>query len=257
MIYGQPLLQTTPAQVDPIKRALDYLYQLGLTHLEDKAQLGVHIYNPYHNLTHELLVVYHSLTAYWYAHGGYDRYDNERHQEASELAIAALFHDHNHSGGSLTDDLNIDLALAFVRTFPDMQPVEPETLNSRYERVSTLIRSTMFLDGKFPNDPESFSAQCLRDADLCSIYTTQGQLLLMELPREMGGPAAYKVHKAGRQVFFAKNKEFLKSAQMYTAYGKLMQDFHLDRACQDFEDLVGRATSDNYVPAHSKWMSQQ
>jgi hypothetical protein len=253
MIYGQPLLLPSPAGIDPIGGALEYLSDLGISSLLPKARLGVHVHNPYHNLNHELLVVYHAMTAYWRTHGGFS---HDRFDEALELAIAALFHDHDHSGGKTQDDTNIERALAFVCTLPMLQSPNEKQISRKLDTVCGMIRKTMFMNGAFPIEPTSFRQQCLRDADLCSIYTTQGQLLLMELPREMGKPAVYRMGKGERAQFLTKNKVFLQSCQMYTDYGKLMQEFHLDRACEEFEDLVERAVSDNYVPGHTKWLAQ-
>src|ERR1700722_12268320 len=115
MIYSQPLLSPSPFEIDPIKEALTYLEDLGLTSLLGIAKTGVHVTNPYHNLTHELLVVYHAMIAYHSLN--YATHDSMGTWR--ELAVAALFHDHDHSGGKHKDYDNIQRAIIRVAILPD------------------------------------------------------------------------------------------------------------------------------------------
>lgn len=234
-----PYVQSAPTsyEVNPITEALNYLEELDLLNLVDLAKIGVHVTNPYHNLTHELLVVYHAMTAYYHRCGG-KLSASASIEELRILAIAALFHDHDHSGGKTTDDLNIERAIARVSTLPILSSIGLAKSVDHITDVCSLIRKTEFTNGGFPFEPMNFSAKCLRDADLCMIYTTQGRQLLMELPREHAGVCVYRVDTQQRRQFLIKNKEFLQSCPMYTEYGQLMKEFHLERSCEDLEDLV-------------------
>jgi len=249
MIDNNPLLQSSPYGVDSIKEALAYINLSDSPHLVNLAKIGVHVTNPYHNLTHELLVVYHALTAYYHSLPRGSLSDRQR-EKANYLVIAALFHDHNHSGGKTSDFENVERAISYVSNLPNLFPATKDI-------ISDLIRKTEFTDGKFPHKPIMFVEQCLRDADLCMIYTSQGRQLLMELPREIdGGLSLYRRNPEARKSFLKKNKQFLESCEMFTEYGKLMKEFHLDRACQDLEDLVNYAVSANFVPGHTRWINE-
>jgi hypothetical protein len=218
-------------EITPIDQAIVYLQDLDLMDYFELAHIGVHLQNPYHNLNHELLVVYHAMTAFYHASGG-KSYAPASVGRSQELALAALFHDHDHSGGKTTDDKNIERAVARVMTLPKIPVVTKE-------QVCSMIRKTEFVYGGFPLAPEGLREECLRDADLCMIYTPQGRKLLMELPRELdGGQSLYRRNVSARLEFYANNRKFLESCTMYTEYGQMMKDFHLDRACQDFERAV-------------------
>jgi hypothetical protein len=236
-------------EITPIDQAIVYLQDLDLMDYFELAHIGVYLQNPYHNLNHELLVVYHAMTAFYHAYGGLANIVNGR-ESASELAIAALFHDHDHSGGKTTDDKNINRALARITSLHTQQGLAlPEDVKTR---IRYMIRKTMFMDGTFPNEPDRLREECLRDADLCMIYTSQGRKLLMELPRELdGGHSLYHRNVSARLEFYANSRKFLESCQMYTEYGQMMKDFHLDRACQDFERAVEYLADHPYSGVHS------
>jgi hypothetical protein len=249
MIDNNPLLQVSPSSINPIEEVLSYQFlgQLDLDDLFAPAKVGLHIYNPYHCLTHELLVAYHALSAYDYGTPG-TLTENQK-LEKRRLALAAMFHDHNHSGGKTSDSANVDRAIKRIESLPGLS--EDARL-----MISIMILKTEFSNGKFPYAPESFPEKCLRDADLCMIYTNEGRKLLMELPREIdGGPSLYRRNKQYIKEWFAKNRAFLESCEMFTEYGQLMKEFHLARACQDFEDLVNYAVSANYIASNSNWIS--
>lgn len=201
------------------------------------AECGLHAHNPYHNLTHELSVVYYAYTAYV----------NEPHanetqirgaSDVYDLLIAALFHDHNHSGGKELDPENIQRAIAFVNG-PEFNKNAPYTTglgwdNGRKIRITDIIRVTMFRDGEFPMSPATLAQSCIRDADLMSIYTHEGRALLVGLFRELGKDII-NCSEAQQKVMLENNYEFLNKAKMFTQYGKLMQKYHLDQACEDFQ----------------------
>jgi len=249
MIDNNPLLQPSPLQINPVNEALGYIDVLGLSSFVPHAKVGLHIYCPYHCLTHELLVVYHALQAYFYEFGRSKLVDARR-MEARYLALASLFHDHDHSGGKTLDVQNIKRAQVQI------SKIAPD-LDTKHT-VNNLIAKTEFTNGKFVHAPTTFIERCLRDADLCMIYTNEGRKLLMELPREIdGGPSLYRRGIKERTEWFAKNRAFLESCEMFTEYGQLMKEFHLERACQDFEDLVNYAVSANYIASNSKCISAE
>src|ERR1700682_2888702 len=117
MIDNNPLLQVSPLRINPVDEALNMIQSLSLSKYIEYAKDGLHIFAPYHNLTHELLVVYHSVSAYRHYHCS-DLHETKR-VELQLLALAALFHDHNHSAGTTKDDANIERALKRVNNLPN------------------------------------------------------------------------------------------------------------------------------------------
>lgn len=190
-------------------------------------QTGTHLANPYHNQTHILQVVYWAAACYFNESSGRDSLlpecelreaEEARQFDIETLLIAAAFHDHNHSGGKLTDDLNIKRALKFVET--------NLLYHGKTDAIFSLISCTEFVNGKFTREPYDLLSRCLRDADLMAIYSHEGRELLLGLHSEMN------LQDLNRHMFAKRNYEFLSKAPMYTELGNFYKDNYL-KACAD------------------------
>lgn len=203
------------------------------------ARAGSHNHNPYHNTLHELQHVYWSNACFL----------NSRHSKSCQkleasfsskslmweesvktLCLASMFHDHNHSGGNQNDQINIDRAVKFVKShFVDL-PRDTERL----------IRVTQFTNGTFTHPPTDYLEECMRDADLMSIYSREGRRLLFGLFEELGGKSLDKMTDQEVGNAIKRNREFLKSAEMYTDFGRMMKNEHLEKALTKFEDQLAK-----------------
>ena len=194
------------------------------------ASCGTHMHNPYHNLDHELSVVY-------YAHAAYmNEPDSEFTSRNTSLdhrvlLLAALFHDHNHSGGKTHDWDNIQRTLQFVDGSEFHRILSLES--SEVTKIKDIIRCTQFFEGQFTYTPDNLCQQAIRDADLMMIYSMEGHDLLDGLFVEMGKPLSGYDDKAVSEAL-ARNASFLRDSKMYTQYGQWMKEFHLESALRSF-----------------------
>lgn len=184
---------------------------------------GSHNFNPYHNTLHELQHVYWSMACFGNATEDVPKGD----PEVNALLIASLFHDHNHSGGRLTDDLNVERARAFVQIELDGNA-----------QTDALIAVTQFVDGKFPVEPTNLAEQCMRDADLMSIYSREGQNLLLGLFEEMSGREFGTFTDSEVEDAVNKTETFLKAQTMYTEHGRRMFQDHFPNAMERFRKFA-------------------
>jgi hypothetical protein len=200
------------------------------------AQSGFHKLNPYHNLDHELAVVYYSNACYVNEAGatGETSLSADPSLRKRELAIAALFHDHNHSGGRTNDLLNVKRAIDFINSDEFRRVISDGYSPARIEAT---ISCTTFHEGVFTYVPRSFVQKCIRDADLMSIYTEEGRTLLVGLFKEMGTNLLSLDSDAITKKLEA-NYQFLDKAKMYTQYGEYMKSFFLRDACDKFAQQV-------------------
>jgi hypothetical protein len=209
------------------------------------ARTGTHILNPYHNLEHELGVVYWSyacaINSSAYDDGSLVLAPSLRDNELQALIGAALFHDHNHSGGLVTDDINVKRASEFVSSNATYQLFGS---SFSYSILRPNIEVTEFLNGKFTRAPKTFAQRCIRDADLMSIYTVEGRNLLVNLFEEL--KIDIKDEKQ-RAVALVKNAEFLRSAEMFTSFGRAMKEQHLERSIRLFNDMVNGYFAQPYI----------
>jgi hypothetical protein len=201
-------------------------HYFGLDEVMHLAQSGSHNLNPYHNLVHELQHVFWSNACAANSNGPGE--DECAHRD---LALASLFHDHNHSGGARLDSVNILRAVEFVKVhFP--------TVTLKACDVIGLIEVTEFLDGKWTHEPKTFEEKCMRDADLMSIYTREGRRLLVGLMEELGTPITHHMKKDEITDLLFRHAEFLWKAEMFTSFGKQIKADHLERSLKDFERIV-------------------
>lgn len=197
--------------------------------LIDLALAGFHNNNPYHNVTHELQAVYYSNAAYLHS-------DEYNQSDAKLLSIAALFHDHNHSGGMYKDDVNIEVALDAVNRLMNSWVCTDYMSDTQLETVCDIIRCTTYMNGRFPIEPKNILERCMRDADLCSIYSPEGQQLLHGLPVELNvaNPKIKPLHSMETREeideYLKHNADFLRLAPMYTDYGNRLKEYQLESA---------------------------
>lgn len=197
------------------------------------ARTGNHHLNPYHNLIHELGSVYWAYSCFVNSevHGDDVMTISEQEFLVPKLIMAALFHDHNHSGGRESDKVNVTRAIEFLLTKFGHQNLI-DHFGARWSEIRGAIDSTLFIDGEFPVEPKTFLSKCLRDADLMSIYSNEGRNLLVGLLDELGTPvhSAEDVDKA-----VAMTSQFLKGATMYTTFGQYMKTHYLDQSLDLFK----------------------
>lgn len=184
------------------------------------ASSGSHVMNAYHNLHHELSCVY-------WAHACAVN-SSKRDFDLKALLLGPLFHDHNHSGGRLSDFENVERALDFWKT-----RMWAKVENEVFDAVIKIISCTEFTDGKFPIEPVTFEAQCMRDADLMSIYSYEGRELLICLAHEMG----FNLINDDEE-FLEKSNTFLKGARMFTEHGHYMHSTFLSDCLELLEVQV-------------------
>jgi hypothetical protein len=188
------------------------------------ANSGSHNLNPYHNTLHELQNVYYSWSCYVNESAG-----DRSGPGIQELIPGSLFHDHNHSGGILRDDLNVKRAVEFAARELSLKPP-----------VLRIIECTQFVDGKFPIEPTNLAERCIRDADLMTIYSQEGFRLTLGLFEEMSGKPISKFTEGELMSAIKRTEEFLMAQTMYTDHGNRMRDEHLVRQLRKFGDYAGR-----------------
>jgi hypothetical protein len=214
------------ADVVPSEQALSILANV-TTFSSEKllllARSGSHNLNAYHNTLHELQNCYYSWSCYINDSG------DKTGPDASELLKASLFHDHNHSGGILRDDLNVARATAFAGREVGLK-----------DASLRIIHCTQFVDGKFPIEPTNLAERCIRDADLMTIYSQEGFRLTIGLFEEMSRKRLCDFTEAEVRETLGKNENFLWAQTMYTDHGNRTRDEHLLKQLQRFEDYAWR-----------------
>jgi hypothetical protein len=177
--------------------------------------------NPYHNLDHE-------LTAVYFAHCC-SLYPKLTYTSKVELYLAALFHDHNHSGGKTSDKENVERALNFIDGSAFRDTIAP-IQNVNLDAIKGIIRCTEYTDGKFPVEPTTRAERCMRDADLMSIYQSYPGEVICGLFAEFGIPyGLVRAAAPNGDSPLERNKTFLREAPMFTEHGYRMKDYHLER----------------------------
>jgi hypothetical protein len=215
-------------EVTPSEQAYIVLENV-LTFSRDKLLLlapsGSHNLNPYHNTLHELQNLYYSWACYVNQSAG-----DRGGPGVQDLVQAALFHDHNHSGGFFSDDRkNIARAVEFAE----------RELNLK-EPVLRIIECTQFVNGEFPVEPTNLAEKCIRDADLMTIYSNEGFRLMLGLFEEMSKKPLSGLSESEVTAALEKTGDFLTAQTMYTDHGNRMRNEHLCGQLRKFEDYVWR-----------------
>lgn len=189
------------------------------------ARSGSHEQNPYHNTVHELQHLFWS----WACFINSVPTPGEHVDAIHDIALASLFHDHNHSGGRSSDLINIGRAVNFASRQLDAA-----------ERVIRLIEVTTFDQGVFPIEPTTYGQKCMRDADLMSIYSDEGRRLLKGLFQEMSGKHLADTTEDELREALSRNENFLFKQELFTLHGNRMRDEHLLSSLKKFEEYMWR-----------------
>ena len=158
-------------------------------------------FNPYHNINHNLTVLYFSYYA--------AKLEDLNKDETKELLIAALFHDYDHSGGKTTDDKNIEKAKDGVTAFIKKDKVDVDIQN-----IFDIMDATEF---PYKKDTKDLSTQqkIIRDADLMQLFEDNRiQCNILGLQNETG--RTLKGHLKAQ-------KEFIDGVKFETKAGKLLK----------------------------------
>jgi hypothetical protein len=205
------------------------------------ANTGTHVLNGYHNLDHELSVVYWSYacainsTAIPAPVAGTEVEGSGELDDIQlkELIVNGLFHDHNHSGGMLPDVQNIARAHEILVSkyvydlIIDWGP--------KFTRMHANLNCTEFTGLVFPVKPVTFAQKCARDADVMTIYSQEGRESLIglfdELKIDLRDPEQRGNALNG-------NARFLRETEMFTTFGKAMKAQHLERSIEAFNEMI-------------------
>jgi hypothetical protein len=212
------------AEVSPSEQAIKILgsYHSNTEKLLLLANSGSHVLNKYHNVLHELQNVYYAWSCYMNESG-----PDRTGPIISALLYASLFHDHNHSGGILSDEYNVARAVEFAQ----------RELNLK-DGILDIIRCTQFVDGKFPIEPTNLAERCIRDADLMTVYSYEGHQLTVGLFEEILRKPFSLFTDNEIQECLSRNENFLFAQTMYTDHGNRMRDTHLIRQLENLQDYV-------------------
>lgn len=149
--------------------------------------------HPYHNFHHALAVCHTAVNEYLI-----DYPDDT--EGATDLFLAALYHDAHHSGGSHSDVVNVSRAITAV-----YDRLSPRFPSDRVNRVADLIHCTLFVNGKFPIEPVTATQRYLRDADLAGFLQPTFPAMMVGLQQE-----------TGRRFTLQENMQFLQGCTFYT-----------------------------------------
>jgi|688.fasta_scaffold00172_182 hypothetical protein len=169
--------------------------------------------NPYHNLQHCINV--YKWCEKIAAH--------ENKEFAIELQWAALFHDFDHSGGRVDDNINLLYAVTgfnlFYAKWANQHINQWDYYNPGHiAKIVSIIRCTAFIKGTFPVEPITFEEKAIRDADLMSVFLPDEEAIeaLNGLYKEIS-----LSNNLTRLEFWDSNKSFFNKVTWYTDYGKL------------------------------------
>tara|TARA_R110000803_G_scaffold157924_1_gene222241 strand:- start:9650 stop:10273 length:624 start_codon:yes stop_codon:yes gene_type:complete len=157
---------------------------------------------PYHNFNHLLVVVRYVYQAC--------QYYNLPEKDEKELLMAALFHDVNHSGGSETDDVNVQRAKFVVSHVIDNYDIDIDK-----DEVCGIIGVTQY---PYVVQVEDMNLKQLiiRDADLMQVFEYNWiQQNMMGLSQEMNIPL-------GKMI--SGQKDFLNGVQFNTDWGLFWEE---------------------------------
>ena len=150
-------------------------------------------YAPYHNLNHNITV---SLFSYYLG-----KSEKLNEIDFSELLIASLFHDFNHSAGKKNDSNNINEAKKGISEFLKEYPIENVSLG----KINKILDATEF-PYKIKNEDLNIQQKIIRDADLCQLFESNRlQSNFLGLQKEAGITLEEQIK---RQEVFYKNLNF-------------------------------------------------
>lgn len=156
---------------------------------------------PYHGNRHLLHVARQALTLQTQQQG-------HSPLRRRVLGLAGLFHDFNHSGGELTDQENIEQAIA---GFHEFLAEDSLVFNRREDRESIIVnveRLIRITEYPYTKTPVTFLEKCLRDADLLALLAAPDPLEVLHGLRQ-----EFKLEKA---VFVKQQLKFIERVVFHT-----------------------------------------
>jgi hypothetical protein len=87
--------------------------------------------------------------------------------ELRAISVGAILHDYDHSGGLVTDDINVKLARKMLLLAQETCPLEFRLSDAELELADACIAITKY---PYDRDPEIELEMIIRDADLMQIY---------------------------------------------------------------------------------------
>lgn len=181
---------------------------------------------PYHNMEHTLVVFKNCYEAsnYYKLDEIYGDYVE------TELCLAALFHDMNHSGSG-PDDENIEMAIESFENFISEvggdinEDLNPQSVNN----IKSLIKLT-----KFPHEDDEISAgitiqqKIMRDSDMMSAVEENWlQTTIFGLGEEFKSEST--LHQINNQI------KFMLSNKLYTEWAKEKWNFKVGSVLSDLQ----------------------
>lgn len=165
--------------------------------------------NPYHNVYHTACMIVNAAEAYNYYSNDEGKYPNE---DRKFLIAACLFHDYDHSGGKLTDKMNIAYANKAVLENKFWSWTESDA--HAKQEIIKLICVTEF---PFIREPLTLQEQIIRDCDLLQMLEPDWMdQIFVGLYTEMLNNTAFK--DMSPSTFLTKQIEFLDNAKFYTKW---------------------------------------
>lgn len=171
---------------------------------------GTHLNNPYHNLKHCTDVYNWCEKILEFEHA----------TMSVELKFASLLHDYNHSGGYFDDNYNIPEAIRHICEGPIKDAIDNSGADA--STIVKLIHVTRFVDGGFPDEPQTLEEMAIRDADLMTSF-----LPLEEAIEALNGlHTEFLIHfpDMTKEHFWKGNVKFMQNAKFYTLYGNIMKE---------------------------------
>lgn len=202
--------------------------------------------NPYHNYAHCLRV---GLTAFQIALSEF-RDELNLPNDLRLLLLAGLFHDANHTGGSLykygiqADSVNLERAVAAMNAVNAELCLMPA---DDVERVKQLILCTEF-PPSISN--KNFLVRCLRDADMLSVMWPDRESILAALGLEQGTSIEFEQNisfleqfgyltKSGRRIFeFFRTKPWVINQLTQNEHDQLLRDYEAQESEADNESFA-------------------
>lgn len=163
-------------------------------------------------------------------------YEGALHEKLSPtqtraLVVAALFHDFDHSGGSLSDEKNIELALKGLSLAQVTERVATPLSDQELAQAVSAIKITKY---PFEKQPDTILERIIRDADLMQIYEESTPLIRQQYLGLKSEIEKARNVKYGAQEYATGQDQWLKdNVVWYTAWAQrkaLVRDWESARA---------------------------
>lgn len=159
--------------------------------------------HPYHNTAH-CVQVYNNVVEICQTLPELSK------KEVELLSIAALFHDFNHSGGKLTDDKNVEIALKEFKKYA----VSKDFLEVDISFVQRVIEATQY---PYVDIKQDIFTDIIRDADMLGSLSAGWMQVMFNLADEF---------KKSVEEFVPMQIKFHENMKLNTKFGKEIQKKH-------------------------------